>query len=68
MGISFNRMAMVGDMHTDIIMGSTVGSITIGVLTGIFSEEKMKRYKPDFIINSVADIPTIYDKIKEKIR
>lgn len=68
MKLSFNRMAMVGDMHTDIIMGKTVGAITIGVLTGIFSKEKILRYEPDFIINSVADIPTIYEKIKEKIR
>ncbi len=67
MGVPFNRMAMVGDMHTDIIMGNTVGAITIGVLTGIFSEEKMQRYKPDFILNSVADIPNLYDKIKKKI-
>ena len=68
MGIPFNNLVMVGDMHTDIIMGNSVGAITIGVLTGIFSEEKILRYEPDFIINSVADIPTIYEKIKEKIR
>ena len=59
---------MVGDMHTDILMGKAVGALTIGVLTGIFSEEKMLQYKPDFIINSVAEIPTIYDKIKENIQ
>ena len=58
---------MVGDMHTDIIMGNTVGAITIGVLTGIFSEVKMRQYNPDFIIKSVAEIPNIYEKIKEKI-
>lgn len=67
MEIPLNRIIMVGDMHSDIQMGKNVKAITIGVLTGMFSEDQFKEYDPDFIIESVAQIPDIIAQIKQKI-
>jgi phosphoglycolate phosphatase-like HAD superfamily hydrolase len=67
MGVPFNRIVMVGDLFTDILMGQSVGAITIGVLTGIFNREKFFEYHPNLILNSAAEIPFVFDKIKELI-
>jgi len=66
MKLPLNRITMVGDMHHDIIMGKEAGTLTIAVLTGMFSKEKIHKYEPDFIIDSVAEIPNIISKIKDK--
>lgn len=67
MGIPLNKIVMVGDMHSDIQMGKNVNGTTIGVLTGMFTKEKFKKYNPDFIIHSVAQIPEKISEIKQKI-
>jgi len=67
LGISFNKIVMVGDMHTDINMGKAVGAVTIGVLTGIFSHQKLLDLNPDFVFDSIAGIPKNIEQIKEKI-
>lgn len=68
MGVPLNHCVMVGDMHSDINMGKAVNAITVGVLTGIFTKEKFLEYEPDFIIDSVANIPMIIGRINEKAR
>ena len=65
MGIPLDRCIMIGDLHTDIKMGKNVGALTIGVLTGMFNEDKMLEYDPDFIFSSVAEIPLNIEKIKD---
>jgi phosphoglycolate phosphatase-like HAD superfamily hydrolase len=67
MNVPPTRVVMVGDMHHDVLTGKNVNAITVAVLTGIFSKEKIYEYEPDFIIESVADIPKILDDIKQKI-
>ena len=67
MNVPLNRCIIVGDMHTDINMGKTVGAVTIGVLTGIFTKEKLLELNPDFILDSVADIPQVIEEIKQVI-
>ena len=67
MGVPLNRCVMVGDMHSDINMGKAVNAITVGVLTGIFTKDKFLEHQPDFILDSVADIPKIMDRINEKV-
>jgi phosphoglycolate phosphatase-like HAD superfamily hydrolase len=59
---------MVGDMHSDILMGKAVGALTIGVTTGLFSRQMLIEIDPDFIFDSVADISDNIKKIKEKIK
>ena len=48
-------------------MGKNVGAITIGVLTGLFSREKFLEINPDFIFDSIAEIPENIEQIKEKV-
>ena len=67
MNIPLNQMVICGDMHSDINMGKNAGAITIGVLTGIFSQEKLIDLNPDFIFESIAEIPKNIEQIKEKI-
>jgi pyrophosphatase PpaX len=67
MNLPLDRVAMVGDMHHDIIMGKEAGTLTIAVLTGMFNKEKIHKFEPDLIIDSVAEIPHIIHKIKNKI-
>jgi phosphoglycolate phosphatase-like HAD superfamily hydrolase len=67
MNIPTERLVMVGDLHSDILMGKEVNSLTIAVLTGIFSKEQFLEYEPDFILDSVAGIPDIFDHIMEKL-
>jgi len=66
-GINPENTVMIGDMNTDIMMGKAVGAVTIAVLTGIFTKERFLELEPDFILESVADIPKLFDQIKEKI-
>ena len=67
MDVPPNRCVMVGDMHTDIKMGKNINAVTIAVLTGIFSKEKFLPHEPDFIFDSVADIPKHIEKIKQMV-
>ena len=67
LGIPFNRIVLCGDMHTDILLGKNVEATTIGVLTGIFSRQKLLELEPDFIFDSIADILDNIEKIKEKV-
>ncbi|MHA1273578.1 MAG: HAD family hydrolase [Promethearchaeota archaeon] len=62
-----NRIVVVGDTKYDILFGKNNGALTIGVTTGIYTEERLRDFEPDFIINSVVEIPEIFDKIIEKI-
>ena len=67
MNLPLKQIVMCGDMHSDINMGKNVGAVTIGVLTGIFSREKLIDLNPDFIFESIAEIPKNIEQIKEKI-
>ncbi|MHA1490291.1 MAG: HAD family hydrolase [Promethearchaeota archaeon] len=67
MGVPLKKCVVIGDVHSDIMMGKSVGAVTIGVLTGVFKKENFLKYEPDFIIESVADITKIFEQIKEKI-
>jgi len=67
MDLPIDRCIMVGDMHTDIQTGKNINAVTIAVLTGIFSKEKFLPHEPDFIFDSVADIPKNIEKIKSMV-
>lgn len=59
LGLSAEETSMIGDtMETDILGGVQMGYRTILVLSGGTREEDLKRfaYRPDVIVNSVADL------------
>ncbi|WP_041699239.1 HAD family hydrolase [Thalassoporum mexicanum] len=46
---------MVGDTEADIIAGKTHGIYTIGVLSGIRSQERLELNQPEKIVNNLAE-------------
>jgi len=67
MGVPRNRVVVVGDTKYDILFAKANNVASIGVLTGIYKEDQLKLFEPEFIFNSIADIPENIDKIIEKI-
>ncbi len=67
MGVSRNRVVVVGDTKYDIQFAKANKVISIGVLTGIYKEHQLKEFKPEFIFDSIADIPANIDKITEEV-
>jgi phosphoglycolate phosphatase len=49
----------VGDSRVDIMAGKAAGMNTIGVLSGFDDYDALNRFRPDAIINSVAELPEI---------
>lgn len=54
------RVAKVGDTKVDILEGQLAGcGVVVGVTTGAYSREELARYKPDFIIDSLSELPAL---------
>ena len=49
----------IGDTKIDVEEGKSAGCWTVSVLTGTQTREYIKESNPDFIINSVADLPDL---------
>ena len=54
---------MVGDSVYDILIGKRMGVITIGILTGNTSKNKLLKYRPDYILKSVKYLPKLIEKL-----
>lgn len=50
---------MVGDTTYDIIAGKKAKAKTIAVLTGSDSKKELRKYKPDYILKSIAGIKKV---------
>lgn len=61
-----NVRYMVGDSIHDILIGKRMGVITISVLTGNTSRNKLLKYKPDYILKSVKYLPKLIEKLSSK--
>jgi len=53
---------IVGDTEVDILAGKILGIKTVAVLTGIRSKDILLANKPDYIINSIKDLPNLIHK------
>jgi pyrophosphatase PpaX len=47
---------MVGDNHHDILAGKNAGTTTAGVAWSIKGREHLEQYKPDYILEEMADL------------
>jgi len=56
-GIETCKCAVVGDSIADIKAGKNAGTITVAVLSGIFSRNELKKEKPDLILENVNQLP-----------
>lgn len=68
LGVPISNLIMVGDMDADILAGINAGCVTVGVLCGYANREMMEEYNPDFIIESVKELPKILPQILEKCK
>jgi len=54
------RVVKVGDTQVDIIEGQNAGcGLVVAVTTGACKREQLARYKPDFIIDSLQELPAL---------
>ncbi len=64
MGLNKNEVIMVGDDITSDIMGAKACFLkTVLVKTGKFKENDLLKANPDFLINSIADLPKLLDNL-----
>jgi phosphoglycolate phosphatase len=56
------RIGMVGDSVHDMDAAKRAGAVAIGVLTGPLSREELEHHA-DHIIDSIADLPDLMDRI-----
>jgi phosphoglycolate phosphatase len=57
-----HRVLKVGDTVSDIEEGRNAGTWTAAVVTGTQGEGRLRAASPDFILASVADVPTLFAK------
>jgi phosphoglycolate phosphatase-like HAD superfamily hydrolase len=55
----------VGDTAVDVQEGKNAGCWTAAVLTGTQTRDTLAKQKPDFIFDSIADLPTILPQLKQ---
>jgi len=67
MGVPRDQVVIVGDTKYDILFAKANNVISIGVLTGIYKEHQLRSFDPEFIFDSIADIPANIDKIIEEV-
>lgn len=54
---------MIGDTHIDIQAGQALGMPTIAALYGFGRKDTLKKYSPDYFMNSFDELPRILDAI-----
>lgn len=55
-----DQIALVGDHPYDIRSAKAAKSVSIGVLTGVSSKETFEDVHPDFMIDSVSNLPKLF--------
>ena len=56
LGIQPSESLMVGDTELDINCGKNAGALSCGVTYGYRTEENLKEYNPDFLINDINEL------------
>jgi HAD superfamily hydrolase (TIGR01509 family) len=57
LNVSTGECAVVGDSVVDIRAGKAAGTMTVAVLSGIYSRDELMVEKPDLILQSVNQLP-----------
>jgi phosphoglycolate phosphatase-like HAD superfamily hydrolase len=60
MDVEMCECVIVGDSVIDVEAGKAAGIKTVSVLTGLYSQEELSRAKPDYIVASVAELPSLF--------
>ena len=56
LGIPPSETLMVGDTELDINCGKNAGALSCGVTYGYRTEENLKEYNPDLLINNISEL------------
>lgn len=55
-----SKIVKVGDTSVDVLEGQFAGcGLVVGVTTGAFTRDELLEYQPDFIIDSMQELPAI---------
>lgn len=60
LSFSSKDTVVIGDAPYDILMGKNAGTTTVGVTYGNGSRKELEAAEPDFLIDSFADLLTIF--------
>jgi HAD superfamily hydrolase (TIGR01509 family) len=55
--VNICECTIVGDSVSDVRAGKAAGTMTVAVLSGLFSREELAREKPDLILKDVTSLP-----------
>ncbi len=64
LGIQPSETLMVGDTELDINCGKNAGALSCGVTYGYRTEENLKEYNPDFLINDISELKDLLSNDK----
>ncbi|MEM2099441.1 MAG: HAD family hydrolase [Candidatus Bathyarchaeia archaeon] len=67
LGISTEKILVVGDSPEDILAAKRAGAYAAGVCSGYFSKEIIEKVKPDIILDSAASVLDIVANCSEHI-
>lgn len=65
LGSSAEEAIMIGDNHHDIMGGKNAGTLTCGVAWSLKGKEYLEQYKPDYILEEMADLLDIVEVDKK---
>jgi len=58
-----SRAIIVGDTEEEIDIAKEHGLVSIAITDGVCSTRRLKAAKPDFLIDSLTEIPAIADRV-----
>jgi phosphoglycolate phosphatase len=56
-------LIMVGDGAQDVLAGRAAGALTVGVRGGIQAFERLAQAKPDYLLDTLADLPQLVSQL-----
>ncbi|MDQ1569580.1 MAG: hypothetical protein QOF79_254 [Actinomycetota bacterium] len=62
------RVVAAGDTIVDLDAARNAGVIAVGVLTGALGRAQLESHPHDYIVDSVADLPALLDRLESPIR
>ncbi len=65
MGVSASETLIVGDSITDIQAAAEIKAESVGIPTGVSSQEQLIKHGANYIATSITDLPTLIERINK---
>ena len=59
LGVTPGQACYVGDSRYDIMAAKQAGAVSVGVATGTYDAERLRKEGADFVIERLADLPAV---------